>query len=264
MNDQPTRVGDFCWVELCADTLDTIDSFYRPLFNWTREEMPLPDGGNYVMLQVQGHPIAGAFQLTDQLKKEGAMPCWNAYVLVDNADQSALKAKELGGMPLKEPFDVMENGRMAVIADPANAVFSLWQAKNEMPPPPSFSQHGMFCWAELLTNDVKQAGQYYHALFGWEAKEKEMMPDHFYTSFVNQGKPIAGMMAMPADLAGTPPNWGIYFSVTDLSHTMKQAVELGGEPLYEPMTIPTVGQFVAIKDPAGIVFSIIQHEQPAA
>jgi predicted enzyme related to lactoylglutathione lyase len=50
----------------------------------------------------------------------------------DHADESAAKAKQLGGQVLMEPFDVMEHGRMAIIQDPTGAIFCLWQAKQHI------------------------------------------------------------------------------------------------------------------------------------
>ena len=33
---------------------------------------------------------------------------------------------------MAEPFDVMDAGRMAVVADPTGAMFCIWQAKNHI------------------------------------------------------------------------------------------------------------------------------------
>ena len=54
---------------------------------------------------------------------------WNTYIQVENADETALKAAKAGATIISEPFDVMEDGRMAVIADPEGAVFCIWQPK---------------------------------------------------------------------------------------------------------------------------------------
>ena len=62
---------------------------------------------------------------------EGAPPMatWNTYLWVDTADETASKARDVGGAVLTEPFDVMDAGRMAVLADPEGAVFNVWQAR---------------------------------------------------------------------------------------------------------------------------------------
>jgi hypothetical protein len=56
------------------------------------------------------------------------MAVWNTYIWVDSADESTARAQELGATVIAEPFDVMDSGRMAVLADPEGAVISLWQA----------------------------------------------------------------------------------------------------------------------------------------
>ena len=48
------------------------------------------------------------------------------YVAVDDADAFSKKVKDLGGQLLMEPFDVFEDGKMAVAQDPAGAAFGIW------------------------------------------------------------------------------------------------------------------------------------------
>ena len=59
-----------------------------------------------------------------------ARAVWNTYIWVDDADEAAARAREAGGSVLSEPFDVMDAGRMAVLADPEGAVFCVWQARD--------------------------------------------------------------------------------------------------------------------------------------
>jgi uncharacterized protein len=51
---------------------------------------------------------------------------WHVYFGVADADATVAKATELGGSVLVPPFDTPV-GRMAVIADPQSAVFSIIQ-----------------------------------------------------------------------------------------------------------------------------------------
>jgi hypothetical protein len=50
------------------------------------------------------------------------------YFLVSNCDETAAKAKELGGTALLAPMAIEKVGRMAIRADPQGAVFALHQA----------------------------------------------------------------------------------------------------------------------------------------
>ena len=51
-------------------------------------------------------------------------------VKVESADATADKVNALGGKAMP-PFDIMQNGRMAVCFDPNGAQFDLWQPKKE-------------------------------------------------------------------------------------------------------------------------------------
>ena len=51
---------------------------------------------------------------------------WHVYFAVADADASTAKVTELGGSVVVPPFDT-PIGKMAVVADPQGAVFSLFQ-----------------------------------------------------------------------------------------------------------------------------------------
>ncbi len=51
-------------------------------------------------------------------------PAWGIYLTVDNVDETAKKAKALGGKVLIEPRDIPEVGRFCVLQDPQGAWFS--------------------------------------------------------------------------------------------------------------------------------------------
>jgi predicted enzyme related to lactoylglutathione lyase len=69
--------------------------------------------------------VGALYQMSAQ--QQGVPPHWNSYVTVASADDSAAQAKKLGGNVMLEPFDVLDAGRMAVVADPTGAVFRLHQ-----------------------------------------------------------------------------------------------------------------------------------------
>ena len=55
------------------------------------------------------------------------LPTGGVYISVDDADDSATKAVELGGQNTVPPFDVPGVGRMAGITDPTGAFFMVNQ-----------------------------------------------------------------------------------------------------------------------------------------
>jgi hypothetical protein len=62
----------------------------------------------------------------------GDAPQWSVTFSVANTDETVAKAQELGGTMLLEPTDLPDIGRVAVLQDPAGAMFQVIQ-----PPPES-------------------------------------------------------------------------------------------------------------------------------
>lgn len=53
---------------------------------------------------------------------------WGVYLAVDDVDAVTARVAAAGGSVEAEPFDVMDLGRMAVLADPQGGMFNLLQA----------------------------------------------------------------------------------------------------------------------------------------
>lgn len=259
MAEQNTmQPGDFCWVELLTPDLESALTFYQSLMGWEKEILPISEDDSYMFFKIKDHPVAGAYQFNEEMKAMNMPAHWASHVWVENVDEMVAKAESLGATVLKEPFDVTEYGRMAVIADPMGAALSFWQPKQSPEESLPKQTPGMFGWNELITNDTKKSGQFYADLFGWELKTEEMEHGTIYTTFMNKGVPAGGMLQAAEEWGDAPSYWGIYFTVAHCDETIKKAEELGGKMLYEPLDIPTVGRFTMIEDPQGVYFSIIQ------
>ncbi len=209
--DKTYAEGTFCWMELGTTDSTAAQAYYTELFPWTYIEHPMPDGGVYKMAKVGDNQVAGLYDMPEEMTQANIPPHWMSYVAVEDADAMAAKVKELGGTVMKDPFDVMEMGRMAVCIDPAGAAFSLWQpAKHDGAGPKEFAP-GYRCWNELLTRDVEKSATFFTALFGWEAEKKEMggMP---YTIFSLGEEQVGGMMPINPDMGEMPSCWIIYSS----------------------------------------------------
>jgi predicted enzyme related to lactoylglutathione lyase len=116
-----------CWVDTTQPDPDGAARFYGALFGWDFEEaMPAGSAGTYLIGRLRGGDVAA---VSSPPEGAPAQAVWNTYVRVENADDTAAKARATGGSVLSEPFEVMDAGRMAVIADPEGAVFCVWEAK---------------------------------------------------------------------------------------------------------------------------------------
>jgi hypothetical protein len=153
------------------------------------------------------------------------------------------------------PFDVMDAGRMTVVADPGGAIIGIWQP-NRHRGAELANEPGTWSWNELATRDMEAAAKFYNAVFGWETETHEF-GEGSYTEFKLDGKSIAGGMEMgdrfPSEV---PPHWTVYFAVEDTDATLEKAKELGGSVSFDPMDSPA-GRFAGLADPQGARFSVI-------
>jgi hypothetical protein len=161
---------------------------------------------------------------------------------------------------LAPPFDVMDVGRMAVVQDPAGAVFEVWQPKKHIGAR-ILEEPGALCWSELTTRDPKAAEAFYTKLFGWTAKHGAASAGMDYTEFSNQGEASIGMLEMPKEMpAGMPSFWLPYFQVANLDASAAKIKELGGSVMVGPHDVPNTGRFVIARDPQGAAFAVFQFK----
>lgn len=236
------KPGTFCWVELATTNPPAAKRFYSELFGWKTQDNPVPGLGTYTVAQINGGDVAGLMGMPDQQAK-GVPPHWNSYVAVANVDEAADKATSLGGKILAPPIDVMDLGRMAVIADPSGAALSLWRAKQHIGAG-TVTEHGALIWNELQTRNVDACGAFYTRLFGWKTETMKGVYVQTYTVFNEGAEPRAGMMPMSMETpANVPSQWTVYFGVNDCDATAKKVTSLGGKAVMPPTDIPTSGAF---------------------
>jgi predicted enzyme related to lactoylglutathione lyase len=238
--------GMFCWIELATNDAAAAKSFYASVFGWKINDMPIPDGSVYTMLQVDGHDVGALYE-----NKEHP-PAWNSYVNVTSVDESAQRAQESGANVIAQPFDVMDIGRMAVIADPQGASLCLWQAGKHI----GATIRGDFntlCWNELMTSDIEGAREFYKTLFGWSLK---VSPEYTEINLGSNG--IGGMMQITPEMQGMPTAWTPYICVADADATVEKIKSIGGKVFMGPHEIPNVGRFAICADPQGAMFNIIK------
>jgi len=198
---------------------------------------------------------------------------WNTYGSVESADETVGKAREAGGRVLVEASDVMDSGRMAVLADPEGAVFSVWEAK-EHQGSRVVNEHGSVNFNGLATRDPERAKAFYGAVFGWQtlALPSGVMwtlpgyGDHLEAAspglrqqMTQMGAPdgfidvVAAVNPIADDDSTTPAHWSVTFAVDHADATAAQAKAIGGEVVAGPLDAPWIRMSV-IKDPQGATF----------
>jgi predicted enzyme related to lactoylglutathione lyase len=244
------EVGTFSWADLATSDLDAAIALYSDLFGWQVEKEDVPGGGVYAMCRKNGKDVVGAGPQREE--EQGMPPHWNVYVTVDDAEQAAKQAESLGGTILAPAFDVVDYGRMAVIADPTGAVFNVWESKKNIGAQ-VLGEQGALSWFEVLTNDTDKAGAFYSELFGYTLEP--FGTDGSYTVFKRGEEQIAGMMKAPME--GMPNYWGLYFTADDVDVVTDKVKAAGGQAMMEPTDMPEVGRLAVLTDPQGASFGVI-------
>jgi predicted enzyme related to lactoylglutathione lyase len=248
------RPGTPSWVDHGSPDLDASIEFYGALFDWdVPESENAEQTGGYRQAMKGDKPVSGMMPLM----QEGQPPAWTTYISVEDADATAAAVKEGGGTVLAEPMDVMDLGRMAIFADPAGAVFGIWQP-NTFQGAGVVNEHGALSWNELNTRDPEAAKAFYGHVFGWDFEDNDMGEMGTYTSLKLGDAPVGGMLNMaergvPEEV---PAHWQVYFAVDDTDAAVDRAKQGGGSVMVEPIDIP-VGRFAILTDPHGASFAVI-------
>jgi uncharacterized protein len=115
--------GKFYWNELMTRDVEASKRFFEATLGWTFEGMPMPHG-TYWLAKVGGEPIAG-FMPLDGPQFTGVPEAWLGYIAVDDVDARAKKANAAGGKVMREPFDVPDVGRIAILLDARGVAIGL-------------------------------------------------------------------------------------------------------------------------------------------
>jgi uncharacterized protein len=252
-----------CWVDTWQPDADAAMSFYTQVFNWEAEDT-MPDGveGTHYMCRLRGRDVAAIAS-----RPEGApdVTAWTTYVWVDDVDTTVAKARDAGGSILVEPFDALDGGRIAVIADPAGAALGVW-APGDHQGAQLVNEPSAYAMSALMTNDFDGSKRFYCDVFGWGTETFEMGEDEMVMWLVDGY--VGGEPQQPVrrDVVATmlpdgdaPPHWDVDFWIADVDAAAEKVKELGGQVLTEPYDIPGTGLRQGVfADPQGATFSLTQ------
>lgn len=239
--------GTFSWVDLGTSDADGAKAFYGGLLGWDFEDMPVPDSPPYSMAKIGGRRVAAVYG-----KRDAAQPsAWLSYVTVEDAGAAASRAADAGGTVVSEPFDVMDAGRMAVLADPTGAVFAVWQPRASIGAE-LVNDPGSLTMNQLNTADPDAAREFYERLFGWTFRQVAEGEQSFW-SIANGERLNGGMMR------AEPAQWLAYFTVADIDASVAQVRELGGRVGSGPLAVPA-GRIAVARDPQGAVFALFEGD----
>jgi hypothetical protein len=112
--------NEVCFFEIPADKLEALQNFYNGLFGWTFERMPGPME-YYTITTGSGEPNGG------MLQRQHPQHTPINYIMVEILEGALKKAEELGAAVIVPRTAVPAMGWFAVLMDPQNNPFGLWQ-----------------------------------------------------------------------------------------------------------------------------------------
>lgn len=239
--------GGPCWVELGTGDLEGAKRFYTRLFGWLPETDERQEAGGYTVARLGDAPVAA---LTPLFRPSQPV-AWTVSFAVTDADATVRAVRHGGGTVLLGPMEVLDLGRFAVTADPAGAVFQLWEP-GTFPGAGLLDMPGSLGWVELLTRAPEQAVTFYTGVFGWSVD-----PARSYPQWGVDGAGFGGMVRMDEKFPPeVPAHWLPYFATEDVDATAAAAVQARGTVLMEPTSLPEGPRIAVLRDPQGAVFGV--------
>ena len=119
---EPGR-GDFCWEEIMTSDPAGSTDFLATVLEWPHDNMSVTDH-DYTVFKAGERSVAGLMAASPEMP--GSF--WLSYIWVDNVDEMAARATELGGKVTLPPTDIPKVGRVAILQDPTGAQFGIYKS----------------------------------------------------------------------------------------------------------------------------------------
>ncbi len=251
-----TKPGNFIWYELLTSDAQAAERFYSEVVGWDPKDSGHPEM-RYTLLNVGAAPIAGLMAIPEDCGPD-MKPAWTGYIWAEDVDAKAAEVKELGGKVFREPADIPNVGRFAVVADPQGVAFQLFAPtmtdRGDMPKPPT---PGTIGWHELDADNWESAFAFYSALFGWTKDQAmDMGPMGTYQLFKAGGDEAIGGMMNRTD-PSNPPKWNFYICVDNIDAAEQRVKSNGGKILFGPQEVPGGAWILQCLDPQGAMFCLV-------
>jgi hypothetical protein len=253
-----------CWVETWQDDGEAAAEYYGRIFGWETELASSSDGRSFRICRLRDRDVAAiGSPIPDEAPP---VPSWTTFVQVESADETAARVKEAGGRVIAGPMDSLEGGSIAIVADPAGAVFAIWEQGTHRGAQ-LVNEPGAWTMSMLLTRDPEGAVRFYGDVFEWSTESFGMgtgeMTLFKLPGFVG-GEPeqpvprdVVAVIAPPGTADGASPHWSVGFWIRDPDEAARLTREMGGQVLAEPFDIPGAGmRQAALADPQGATFTV--------
>ncbi len=272
-----------CWIDLVQPDLDATMAFYGDLFGWTYE-VRTPEGAprRYAYARLDGLLVGGVGGPAGNDDPSG----WITYVAVASADETVAAVEAGGGRVLAAPVDIPRAGRVAMCADPAGAVFGLWQAGDNTGAE-LVNAPGSWNFSDLNVHDPAAAEAFYGAVLGWQTSPLAMGDGQTasmfrvagYGDFLAERDPeirerqateqapegfadaVAIMNPIAAEAPDASPRWAVTFAVADADAAFGRATELGAR-VVTPLFDTDYTRMGVVEDPQGAALTLSEYRPP--
>ena len=241
--------GTPIWVDLQSSDQPAAVAFYRAFLGWEAPDASAETGG-YSVATLRDVPVTAIGPLPAGVDRS----VWTVYFAVADADASAAAAEQAGGAVLLPPGELAPGVRMAIIADPAGAVFGVWQKQSDSPW--LRDEPGAVDWVELVEHRSDRSSPFYEAVLGVRTSRMQVGGAP-YGLFDVGSTSVAGAMEAPE---GTPAHWLVYVNVADLDDALARLTALGGAVVEPAVTAAGVGRWAVVADPQGAGFALLEPE----
>jgi predicted enzyme related to lactoylglutathione lyase len=248
-----------CWIDIAVPDPEGAAAFYGGLFGWD-----VDDTGRYLVAQLgeQERTVAGIRPAEDD---DPRPPAWTTYVCVDDVARSAGRVGAAGGRIVVPPTTSAGGARVALVADPAGAVFGLWEPSGRRGAE-LVNAPGTWNFSALSTPEPDQAEAFYGGVFGWQVngamwalpgygETQEAKEPGFLKRHAEAGTPEGFTDAFGWLQQAPTPSWDITFAVDDAAATAQRAADLGGTVTVPPYDAG-VAQIAVVADPWGATFTV--------
>jgi len=247
--------GKIVWHDLLTDDVNSVKSFYGGLFGWKFDNGGDPDAV-YTTILFNSNPIGGIIHLVNKEGQTNYDSQWMEYISVDDVDGVFQEVKKQNCKVYREPFDIMNRGRIAVFDDTRGALIAIVNSSTGDPDDVEVEYNNWF-WNELWTDDINNSVEFYKSLFGYSLEEYKTQSDDDYIILRTEERRRFGVLKIPFE--DVKPNWLPFIAVKDVKKVENKVEEFGGNILVTSEGI--IGNEAAIiADPSGAVFTI--HNWP--
>jgi uncharacterized protein len=119
--DSEPKEGTWLWNELLTDAPENVTSFYASLAGYKVGRVSGENSKDYYIMSYEGKQRAGI----TSIPWENAKPNWLPYLMVNDLRAKISQAESLGARIIIAPDQNIQNGNIAILADPTGAVFGL-------------------------------------------------------------------------------------------------------------------------------------------